>query len=72
MCQSLSLPRLLPLKNYFLPNNTHNLTLVKISPGEIADIIKESKSKVSADIDGLSMKLLKTVLIEISFPLSHI
>ena len=65
-------PSPIPPENYFLPNNTHNLTLGKISPGEIADIIKESKSKVSTDIDGLSMKLLKTVAIEISFPLSHI
>ena len=62
----------IPPENYFIPNNTDNLCLGTISPGEICDIIKASKSKVSTDIDGISMKLLKTVAIEISTPLSHI
>ena len=65
-------PSPIPPEDYFIPNNTHNLELGTISPGEVADIIKESKSKVSTDIDGLSMKLLKKVAIEISSPLAHI
>ena len=62
----------IPPENYFIPNNTDNLCLGTISPGEICDIIKASKSKVSTDIDGISMKLLKAVQIEISTPLAHI
>jgi len=59
-------------ESYLTPNDVHDLQLGSISPGEICNIIKESKSKLSTDIDGLSMGLLKAVASEISFPLSHI
>ena len=57
----------------FLKNNnapTHEFSLT--SPGKIVDIIRGFQPKSSYDIDGISMKLLKTVAIEISTPLSHI
>ena len=51
----------IPPENYFIPNNSESLCLGTISPGEICDIIKASKSKVSTDIDGISMKLLTLI-----------
>ena len=48
------------------------LEFTSTSQGEIVDIIKNFQSKSSFDIDGISMKLLKSVAIGISFPLTHI
>ena len=59
-------------ESFLSPNNSHDLHLGTISPGEICNIIQNSKSKLSTDIDGISMKLLKFTAIEISTPLSHI
>ena len=59
-------------EHFLTPNNAHEIHLGTISPGEICNIIKESKSKMSTDIDGMSMKLLKAVALEISTPLAHI
>ena len=57
----------------FIPaKKSPNLEFSNTSPGEIVDIIKGFQSKTSSDIDGISMKLLKAVAIEISSPLAHI
>ena len=41
-------------------------------PIHIHDIVKNFDKKISCDLDGLSLKLLKTVSINISKPLAHI
>ena len=49
-----------------------DLVLNQTSPESIINILKLLKPKTSADIDGISIKLLKTLAQEISVPLSHI
>jgi hypothetical protein len=41
-------------------------------PVHIIDIVKSFDSKSSVDIDGLSLKFLKSIIHEISVPLAHI
>ena len=59
-------------ENFLKADNAPLLEFSLTSPGEIVDIIRAFQSKTSTDIDGMSMKLLKSVAIEISFPLAHI
>ena len=59
-------------ESFIQAKNTPLLEFSNTSPGEIVDIIKGFQSKTSSDIDGISMKLLKVVAIEISSPLAHI
>lgn len=49
-----------------------DLDLHIIGPVEVCDIAKQMTSKGSSDIDGLSTKLLKNIIHEISTPLAHI
>jgi hypothetical protein len=49
-----------------------DLELSGTSQAQIVSIIRSFVSKSSADLDGISAKLLKFVAIEISFPLHHI
>jgi Reverse transcriptase (RNA-dependent DNA polymerase) len=41
------------------------------NPAEIVNLIRSFEAKTSTDIDGLSIKLLKEIALEISFPLAH-
>ena len=59
-------------ESFLKNNNAPTLEFSLTSPGEIVDIIRGFQPKSSFDIDGVSMKLLKSVAIEISTPLSHI
>ena len=59
-------------ESFLKNNNAPTLEFSLTSQGEIVDIIKNFQSKSSYDIDGVSMKLLKAVAIEISTPLAHI
>ena len=59
----------------YLQNQNHDvpdLTLEQTSPETIVNILKLLKPKSSLDIDGISMKLLKSLSNEISIPLSHL
>jgi hypothetical protein len=60
--------------NEFIPPNPDppQLELGQISPAVIVTTIQSFISKSSTDIDGISTKLLKSIAIEISQPLSHI
>jgi Reverse transcriptase (RNA-dependent DNA polymerase) len=49
-----------------------DLDLGATGPIQVSEIIKLFQSKNSTDIDGLSVKLLKFVAIEISVPLAHV
>ena len=59
-------------ESFIKTNSAPILELSSTSPGEIVDIIKGFQSKSSYDTDGISMKMLKAVAIEISSPLAHI
>jgi exonuclease III len=57
----------------FLPNKTfHEMQLPNTSQAEIVSIIRAMQSKSSTDLDGIPMKILKLVALEIGLPLSHI
>ncbi len=58
----------------FIPPNPNppQLELGAISPAVIVSTIQSFISKSSTDIDGLSTKILKSIAVEISQPLSHI
>ena len=58
-------------KSLIPAKNSPNLEFSNTSPGEIVDIIKGFQSKTSSDIEGISMKLLKAVAIEIITPLAY-
>ncbi len=53
-------------------NDIQQLDLGTTSQVHVCDIIKSLKSKGSCDVDGISTKLLKTLAIELSWPLAHI
>ena len=59
-------------ESFIITENAPSLEFSVTSQGEIVDIIKGFQSKTSFDIDGISMKLLKAVAVEISTPLAHI
>ena len=59
-------------ESFLKTNSAPILEFSLTSPGEIVDIIRGFQSKTSFDIDGMSIKFLKSVAIEISFPLTHI
>ena len=59
-------------ESFIVTENAPSLEFSVTSQGEIVDIIKGFQSKTSFDIDGISMKLLKAVAVEISTPLAHI
>ncbi len=58
--------------SYLSPNEAPDLELHRTSPASIQNTIKLLQPKSSLDINGLSMKLLKSIAPEISVPLSHI
>lgn len=53
------------------PNLTE-LQFAVIGPSLLCDLIKSFETKTSCDLDGLSIKLLKHIIHEISTPLAHI
>jgi hypothetical protein len=57
-----------------MPDNPNiaNLNLELIGPGHLCELVKTFESKTSCDLDGISTKLLKHIIHEISQPLSHI
>ena len=59
-------------ESFIQAKNTPLLEFSNTSPGEIVDIIKGFQSKTSSDMNGIYMKLLKVVAIEISSPFAHI
>ena len=59
-------------ENYLPQIETPDLEFNQTSPDVIVNILKLLKSKSSLDIDGISVKLLKTLAQEIAIPLSHI
>jgi len=54
------------------PDGLQLLNLQNVTPEYIVKIVKELASKNSADIDGMSSKMVKFIAREISIPLSHI
>ena len=61
------------LPESYLPNNCeHNLEFSPVSQAEVVNIIRNFQPKSSFDIEGISMKLMKYVALEISHPLAHI
>jgi len=48
------------------------LELGNIGPILVSDVLKAMPNKASPDLDGVSLKLLKSVRVEVSTPLSHI
>ena len=57
----------------FLPETNYpELGFGPVSQGTICNIIKLIQSKSSTDINGISMRLLKSVAIEVGSPLAHI
>jgi hypothetical protein len=57
----------------FLPPPTqHELHLGTISQAEVVNTMRALESKSSLDVDGVSIKLLKEVALEIGTPLTHI
>jgi potassium voltage-gated channel Eag-related subfamily H protein 8 len=58
--------------SYFPPSNTPSFELGNTGPIHISDLIKSFPNKTSIDIDGISLKLLKFINIEISTPLAYI
>ena len=54
------------------PDDKPKFNLDNTGPIHITDIIKSFDSKVSCDLDGLSLKLLKIIAVSISVPLAHI
>lgn len=61
-----------PLSYINVPNNIPNLEFFPCSPAQIVTLVKNFENKSSPDLDGISINLLKKVIIEISVPLSHI
>jgi hypothetical protein len=59
-------------KNFLGDTLAPEFQLGQTSPAEIVNIIRSFETKTSSDIDGISVKLLKEIAIEISFPLAHI
>jgi hypothetical protein len=57
-----------------MPDNPNiaNLNLELIGPGHLCELVKTFESKTSCDLDGISTKLLKHIIHDISLPLSHI
>jgi Reverse transcriptase (RNA-dependent DNA polymerase) len=49
-----------------------DLDLGATGPIQVSEILKNFESKNSTDIDGISIKLLKFVAIEVSLPLAHV
>ena len=61
------------LPKSYLPNDSEQkLEFSKVSQAEVVNIIQGFQSKSSFDREGISMKLMKYVALEISHPLSHI
>ena len=59
----------------FLPDYDENkakFSLDNTGPVHICDIVKSFDSKMSQDLDGLSLKLIKYIIHDISIPLAHI
>jgi hypothetical protein len=50
----------------------NNLVLTEIGPNHLCELIKTFETKSSCDLDGISIKLLKHVIFDISVPLAHI
>jgi hypothetical protein len=61
-----------PLAYINVPDNVPNLEFYPCSPAQIVSLVKNFENKSSPDLDGISMSLIKKVIIEISNPLSHI
>ena len=58
------------IENY--SENLRKFSLGNTGPIHVSDIIKSFDNKASPDLDGISLKLIKFIAIEISVPLSHI
>jgi hypothetical protein len=57
----------------FLPPPTnHLLEFQHLSQAEVVDVMRALKSKNSQDAEGLSIKILKQVAMELSIPLTHL
>jgi hypothetical protein len=54
------------------PDNAPELSFDNIAPGQIIEIIKSLQNKSSLDLDGLSLKFIKFIALEISSPLAFI
>ncbi len=52
--------------------NVANLNFEQFGPSHLCDVVKSFETKNSCDLDGISTKLLKHIIIEIPHPLSHI
>ena len=65
-------PTLHKPEEFMPPPCEHELHLGVISNAEVVSVLRAMQSKSSQDINGLSMKILKQVAMEVSIPLTHI
>jgi Reverse transcriptase (RNA-dependent DNA polymerase) len=61
-----------PPESFLPPINYPEFKFLGTSQAEVVSIIRAMQSKSSTDLDGISMKVLKYVALEISFPLAHV
>jgi hypothetical protein len=66
-------PTTVNFENYMPPmHNATPMNLQNTTPAHIISIAKSMAAKNSADFDGVTAKMVKLVINEISYPLSHI
>ncbi len=61
-----------PLTYINTPADVPNLEFHRCHPGQIIDLVKNFDNKSSPDLDGISITLIKRVILEIVSPLAHI
>ena len=54
------------------PDNIPHMNLQNVTPEYVIKIVKQLAAKNSTDLDGVSSKMIKFVILEIAIPLSHI
>lgn len=59
-------------EQYLPPPSQHKLEFAAVNQGELVNVMRALQPKSSTDIEGISIKLLREVAIEISWPLTHI
>jgi hypothetical protein len=61
-----------PLSYITNPPDIPNMEFHPCHPGQIIELVKNFENKTSLDLDGISINLIKQVILEISTPLAHI
>jgi hypothetical protein len=61
-----------PLSFINTPVDVPTLDFHHCHPGQIIELVKNFKNKPSPDLDGISINLIKQIILEVSTPLAHI